>query len=692
MDNNGISVNKKKMRKVLYVYIALVLVLILSSRTIYNFTLPRVTVAMPQSGSLFKELEARGVIGFSETFDIYAASGGQIEEMLIKKGDLVDENTVIAIFRAEETTVEADFAFERIENHLSGLALNRADIQERLRALNASPTVDFYNEQWAVTDAIATVEKRQAELSEAQRFMVLPFNKLYPIQATTDFEREWNRKVAELKEAEAVLLSAETGDITFDDFIYQRNINEAAITLERRNTDLKDAEDALAAVRRDHSSSFDNSTHQNAINAARTAHERSIEDYNEALRQYDLAVQQYYFLLSIGADSAEIGLAQNSVDSAQSVITNFKRVMDDANNAASQAADDMRRAENTFNANRNETRQQAITAAETQVSQAERAAEDAGRAYENAVNELERAKDSFNLGTEETKEKALNDAQKRVEAALSAIDEMQWNAQQKLLEAETHLANAQAALERLEINLNTAQSAVTVQTDEARRALDLELSRTDLNIASANIDLRELEASRASDSNGGNIRAYEQGIVISVEKSKGQFVAQGEKIATVGVNNHVFTTEVTVSDTDGRFIALGDEANIHRYGSNTAIKAVVYDIVPTGDTLSIFLVCETDVFNGGEYITVRFYKQTETYHVIVPNEAIYKEAMGSYIWVLHSRQGVLGIEYFTARVRVFIADSDDFNSAISRGLEYIAPVVISHDKDLAVNERVSRME
>jgi multidrug efflux pump subunit AcrA (membrane-fusion protein) len=221
----------------------------------------------------------------------------------------------------------------------------------------------------------------------------------------------------------------------------------------------------------------------------------------------------------------------------------------------------------------------------------------------------------------------------------------------------------------------------------------LELQRTDLDIARTHIDLLAAETSMESSNNSTpDIRADYQGVVISAEKSSGQFVAQGERIATIGVNNNIFICDIFSSEPEGRFIEIGDEANIRGSGSASIIKAIVYDIEPEGDTLKISLVFETEEFNGGEYITVNFKKQTDVYLTIVPNEAIFREGTGSFVWVIGSRQGALGIEYFTSKVRVIIADSDEYYTAISKGLAYVAPVVISQSKDLSVNGRVNRME
>ena len=693
---NTNGVNKKKLRKAIYIYIAIMLVIIFSSRTIYNFTIPRVNVAMPQRGRLIMELQARGVISFSESFGIYATSSGQINEILIKRGDLIDEDTVIATLRegvgAGAPAVNMDFTIERINNQLSGLALNRAAIQDRLRRLNADEAEEPHSLKWAAMDAGETLERRKNDLLDAQRFVEIPFNDFHPVQALTASEREWNKLVAELRDAQADLLIEEaSGGNVFDDFIYLRNINEAATALERRQSDLQEAEDALSGARGGGASSFDNHIYQTAINTARTAVSRSQEDYNNALRQLDNAIHHYNITIASGVSVETIAAARRGVDDAQSLVISTRRALDDATAALNRSMENMRRAEKAFNENRTETRHQSISEAEARVTQATFALEDARQAYENAVAELNRARTSFNTNMEESRERAVSDAKRRVEAALSAINDMIWIAGENLSEAEKNLEGAQAALERAEINLDIAQRASVSQAAEARASLGLDLQRADLDIASANIDLREAAASMRSEDTGG-IRADYQGVVVSVEKNRGQFVSQGEKIATVGVDNNIFITEITVSQSDGRFIEIGDTAGIHKSGGGSSIQAVVYDIELMGDTLKISLICETDEFSGGEFITVRFRKQTEIFNTLVPSEAIFREGTNNFVWVIHSRQGVLGTEYITVRHRVIIADSDDFHTAIARGLEFIAPVVINHDRDLIINGRVSRME
>jgi len=468
VNTNGVNINKKKMRKLLYIYIAIILVLIFSSRTIYNFSIPRVTVVMAQSGWITKELESRGVIEFYDTFDIFAISSGWINEISIRPGDLIDENTIIIQYTqtsaiTEQALTDLRFNIERTENHLEMLNLNRSDIQRRLANIDYEystpsinePSDELRNLEWAVTDSIVNLETLQSEFLVTSRLVaagVLP---------QTDF------------------VNAEA------------NIAEAYLSLERARINLEEAQ-------------------------------------------------------------------------------------------------------STF-------------------------------------------------------QRSLEEAQRNLES----------------------------------------------QKRDTGNTLELELQRLDLDIDRSLIDLRANQASIATASNieTVNISTNRQGRVITVEKREGQFISQGERIATIGINNNRFMLEFSSTVSEAGFIEVGDEANVYKSGSNIGIRAVVYGIIPVGDALTFRLVIETDQFEGGEYARIRFHRQTGPHHIVVPNNAIFVDAMGQhYIWTIHSRPGSLGTEYFSTRISVRVIDSDDFNTAIYAGFMMNIPVITSYSRELSVNGRVGRMD
>jgi len=629
------------MRKMLYIYIAIILVLIFSSRTIYNFSLPRVTAAAPQSGWLTQELEMRGVIEFTETFYVLATSNGWVDEIFIQPGDEIDKNAVIITYCTMSNTTNADIEnlgidVERAKINLAALNLNKSNIQSNLRALTTVSS-ELHLLEWAVEDATEALEVRHAELADAQ-------------QAATLIAKN------------------------FDDYIYQHHILEASIILARRTTDLHEAEAALSAIIRSTIANFDRHHYQNAIDTAMATHERRIEDYDSANWRYWDARHRLYALVLMGAYDSEIVAAENSVNAAQTLLISARRSHDDAYTALNLATEAMRRAERAFNANNQDSREQAIAEAEAHVVQTTNNLADATRAYENAHSTLNRAKNT-----------AAEASQKRVEAALETLNNV-----------EASLTSAHRQLERAKFNLDLAQQAQTSQADDTRHALQLELQQVELKISSAEIDLRTAQSaySAAISGNMTSITAREQGTVISVGVRAGQFVSRGDIIATVGVGTGSFMLEISTTVSDAGFIEVGDEATIIVSGPAPNITATVSDIRPKGETLTIRIIAQTGQLNGGEYVRVRF-RKTSTHQMLVPNQAITVTPLGqAYVWVLGSRPGTLGTEYFTMRINVVIYASDSSYSAISRGLEMFwgAPVITSYSRPLSVNGRVGRME
>ena len=90
---------KGKLKVALCIYIMLMLVVIFFSRTIYNLSIPRVSVSAPHRGMLTHTIESFGITAFADTFSSFAEINGQIEEMLVQVGDYVQKGEPIARYR-----------------------------------------------------------------------------------------------------------------------------------------------------------------------------------------------------------------------------------------------------------------------------------------------------------------------------------------------------------------------------------------------------------------------------------------------------------------------------------------------------------------------------------------------------------------------------------------------------------------
>jgi multidrug efflux pump subunit AcrA (membrane-fusion protein) len=194
------------------------------------------------------------------------------------------------------------------------------------------------------------------------------------------------------------------------------------------------------------------------------------------------------------------------------------------------------------------------------------------------------------------------------------------------------------------------------------------------------------------------LRSLADGIVISVHKENGAFTNIGERVATMGVANNQFYTIFTAMPEEVRFFEPGDTAELTITGYGRVQATVSQMSFALDGRINIRLDFEADKQQSGQFARINIRKQSEVFDRIVPNEAIIREGLNSYVWAVTMREGTLGREYFSVRVRVIIADSDDFHSAIARGMEGVVtagatiPVIVNSDRDLSANGRVRRME
>ena len=466
------NTNKKKMLKIMYIYIAIILLLMFFSKTIYNFSLPKVSVVMPKSGKLTKELEAYGIVVFSDIYNIYSSIDGQIEEIYLQKGDFIDSNKIIAVCNQVPSATDyerksLEFSIERYKNQLDTLNLELTVLQKEIEVLNNETTSQD----------------------------------IYPIPTHELQEAEWS---IELQEIERLI-------------------------------------------------------------------EKQKEEIEKAKILYDAG----------GISKAD---------------------------------------------------------------------------YDKEIEKLNVLKNSKN----QKELQIAKQTQEREIQIAKQVQEDKKNHLDLLHQKETERAKVNLSIDKICIDIAEAESALIMLLN--------------------------------NEYNDPTIKAEYSGIVVSLEKQKGSFVSKGEKIAAIGMNNHYYITEISCSKSDGKFIKAGDSAIVHYSSKNIQSNAVVYDIQPEADTLKIKLRFDSEQLINGEYVSVKFYKQTKDYNILVPNEAIVNEGFNNFVWVVRSKSGTLGTEYYSVKIRVMIADSDFGYTAISKGIDFLEPVVIGKDKDLMINSSVNQMD
>lgn len=124
MSEQNLRVEKRKrlIKKTGIIFLALVLLLTFSSKTINNLLLPEVDCTSPTSGFLETVTPVTGKLDFKRTEKILSYGNWKITEVNVKKNDEIKKGDVLAVVDEDEILLELkkrDFELEKLRNDLT---------------------------------------------------------------------------------------------------------------------------------------------------------------------------------------------------------------------------------------------------------------------------------------------------------------------------------------------------------------------------------------------------------------------------------------------------------------------------------------------------------------------------------------------------------------------------------------------
>lgn len=105
MAETSFETNRKRKKRILrisYIFVGVMLFLTFFSSTINNFSLPRVSTERPVGGALIKEFTGGGVIRARETVKVYSGQGRRVNEVKVKPGDKIKKGDVAVVLDKDE--------------------------------------------------------------------------------------------------------------------------------------------------------------------------------------------------------------------------------------------------------------------------------------------------------------------------------------------------------------------------------------------------------------------------------------------------------------------------------------------------------------------------------------------------------------------------------------------------------------
>ena len=264
---------------------------------------------------------------------------------------------------------------------------------------------------------------------------------------------------------------------------------------------------------------------------------------------------------------------------------------------------------------------------------------------------------------------------------------------------------AQAELAGLEEDLAEAQKAYA---DSARKSgddfdkklkdratqvenLQYDIQGYEQDLRGKDLDLQENAAKRArlaaqleTFETSQFIRAEADGQITTLNMQEGKKISADEHIATFGIGGeYLLECEIAL---ENNFVMVGDECTISN--TNHSYRVQVSKLVVREGKKHVTIRLTAAGIEVGETFDIMFRKDSAQSYTILPNAALNEDSAGNFVYVVRTRKGILGDEYYVEKQSVQVGDSDGTNTVITRGADFFDPIVTLSDKPFDDNSTV----
>ena len=184
------------------------------------------------------------------------------------------------------------------------------------------------------------------------------------------------------------------------------------------------------------------------------------------------------------------------------------------------------------------------------------------------------------------------------------------------------------------------------------------------------------------------IRAEADGVL---ERLFEQEVFEAEAVLAALQSTEAYSLRCSVSLTDAALLRLGAEARITNQnggGSRAVLSAIEPDKTDPTNRKELVFTVSGDNAAAGQYLSLAIALETSKHDCVVPNAALYRDAVGSFVYVVETNTTPLGSRSRVRRVDVEELRRDDGYTAVSGELSTQDYVVILSSAPLSDGQAV----
>lgn len=665
MNENVTSKRREWVKNAAIIFLSVMLILTFFSNTIMNYSLPEVATKYVEPGTITAKVRGTGNVEATDPYNVMVTESRVISAVAVQQGDYVEKDQVIYYLEDTESD-ELETARDELEElelaYMKGLfgGTVSSDVINKVASGN---TDSFATYQSKVTDMQTRLEAAEARVKECQDAL----NALTLESAVSTNNATVNTIPDELEKADA------STDLA----------NAEAAFHKRKEEKIADINAEILEV-------------QNQINDLETLIEsgQSMSDGNETGEG--------------GSGSTAYDLAKINVKSKLSALAaigapTFGTVISESSTEAEAKAwyNDINWSHESFPAEKQldcEAKYGEYRVAVDELNAIAATLEEYGSG-DNRQAQLERLKETLtsleaelaevnaitvaSSGSVQEAQNRLNQANQNITEISAANKQSSVSYQNKILNAEAALKNAQAVLTLLQEEQKTLASDINAQLD---------LTKASKDIADKKEEIAKLEA----EAMGAAVTAPVAGTVTSLAYVAGETTKPEQPGAVIQVAGKGFTVSFSVTNEQATKVKVGDTAELQNAWYYDDVQVILSAIKPDPESMGQKKLLVFDVtgssITAGQTLNISVGQRSAEYEFTVPNSAVREDSNGKFILIVESKSSPLGNRYIATRVDVEVLASDDNNSAISAGLYGYEYVITTSTKPVEAGKQVRLSE
>ncbi len=634
-------------KNAIIIFLAVMLLLVLFSNTINNWSLPEVKGQYAGYGNISTSVRGTGNVEANMSYTIQLDRTRQIKSVLIRAGDTVEAGQEIFTLEEEEETEGS-----ALKEALDELETMKYNYQVKLVNEMPDDYVQSYNNIARMKEDLT---KMQSELGKAASYeadykiaKADTARAQDQVDAIQDSMTEINEAMAEIDVGEgdvdpmftAALKAAQQAQKDAEDYVEQCTRSLADLEAQTPYSE-ETLTEQLEAARRELEDMklqlrYDSEDYERMKEDEETSEEALIEQERKMERE----------TISIGYKEEEIKDLEQKLAAAQGMsaaVSDARARLENAKLMAEQKAADTERAQEALDQEKERIQEAADQQTKALIS--------------NYKQQLAALKD-------------------QLKAANSALKDAQDAEQEALEKVNTQVT--EEAIKQKQRDIQDAELALSKEQEQAGVTNKLKAMELERDLDAIHDKEAEIEKLRGTGGSSVVTTKY-AGTVTSVSVVAGDTVAPGDVLAGIDVEAKGYTLTVPVTAEQARQLHVGDRASAVNYwwGSlDIILTAVKTDRnSQTGGRLAEFTV--TGDITEGQSLTVSVGERQTGYDVVVPKSAVHEDTNGNYIYVAKARSTPLGNRYIATRVDVTVIAQDNYNCAVDGGSEFGYEYVIT---------------